>query len=30
MAPDSAEGWRRRIEGWAMFHAVKTETLPNA
>ena len=30
MTPWEAEEWRRRIEGWARFHAVDTECPPGA
>lgn len=30
MSPTEAEGWRRRIKGWARFHQVDAETAPNA
>jgi hypothetical protein len=29
MTPEEADEWRRRIEGWAKYHAVEAETPPN-
>jgi len=30
ISPAEAEEWKRRILGWALYHAVEAEAAPNA